>query len=382
MLIYYSDEILKRDSMNKYVFMRGYLFDNLRISIKQLCNKLLENDDVLLCLDSNCRRFKKSFEGENAFVKSFLKNIENLLNIEMNFLQKVNDSLIILFHPVTIHLENNTTLNLTIYLRVFKNDTMIVTIETNTDLDVGSIFETRIVNIETTNENYLTIFNNIPVINILNMFEFVLMLLNKYLTLSYPIMRNFFIIDKQQMSLENITKSLCQTSFDFKKYKPLEDFRHLTDYYHYSNELSSVIYGNNLLEAYYRLLMLDHFIIYLILRDFRYYNKIKKNEYSLKELYEIKEFYGFSYATLKYARFVEDNDYICYVFEIQNKYNLNNICASAIDKKIELKNARFQSILGILGILLAVPTLIEFLFEKKYLDKLVECIKRLIELVK
>jgi len=368
--------------MNKYVFMRGYLFDNLRISIKQLCNKLLENNDVLLCLDSNCRRFKKSFEDENTFAKGFLKNIENLLNIEMNFLQKVNDSLIILFHPVTIHLENNTILNLTIYLRVFKNDTMIVTIEAETNLDVSSIFDTRIVKIETPNENYFTIFNNIPVINILNIFEFVLMLLNKHLILSYPIMRNFFIIDKQEMSLESITKSLCQSSLNFKKYKSLEDFRNLTDYYHYSNELSSVIYGNNLLEAYYRLLMLDHFIIYLILKDFRYYDKIKKNEYGLKELYKIKEFYDFSYATLKYARFVEDNDYICYVLETQNKYNLNNICTSAIDKKIELKNDRFQSILGILAILLAVPTLIEFLFEKKYLDKLVECIKRLIELIK
>lgn len=148
---------------------------------------------------------------------------------------------------------------------------------------------------------------------------------------------------------------------DLKEYKPSKDFRTIKDFYHYTNELTSVVYGENLITAYYRLLMLDHFIIYLLLNDFNQYGKIIKKKYGLKKLYEIKENYEFSYATLKYAKLVEDNEYICYVLKNQNKYKLNNICNIAIDREIESRRNRFQIILTIIGLILALVPIIEFI---------------------
>lgn len=363
--------------MNKYIFMRGYLLNNSKkIKAKNLKNKLLENNEALIYFDSknNCVHFQENCKY-NSLTSSFLEDISILLTGEMLFLQEYNNSFIILLYPIIVNFENNTSITLRIFLRVFENDAMIVTIETNTNVDVGYIMNGKITNVETANENYINDFNKIGIMNFLNIFDFIVLMLNKYITLSAPISRNFFIIDKKKMSLKEVTKSLCQTNLDFKTYKPLKDFRGLTDYYHFANELSSVVYGNYLKDAHYRLLMLDHFVIYLILKDFWYYKKI--NSYGLKKLYEIKNTYEYSYATLKYAQLVEDNNYINYVLRTQNKQNLSKVCASAIDKKIELKNNRFQIVLTILGLLFAIPTLIEF-FINGNLNKIIDFLKKII----
>ena len=150
---------------------------------------------------------------------------------------------------------------------------------------------------------------------------------------------------------------------DFKKYEPLKDFRGFDDYYHYTNELSSAVFGKNINDAYYRLLMLDHFIIYLILKDFRQYNNIKTQNYKLKELYKMKKEYDFSFVTKKYTKLIEDNNYVNYVLKTQNKYDLSKLCSYEIDRKIERKNNIYQIIFLILGVVLALPTLIDFLLK-------------------
>ena len=137
------------------------------------------------------------------------------------------------------------------------------------------------------------------------------------------------------------------------------------------------------MDAYYRLLMLDHFIIYLILFDFKIYNQIKIKSTSLKKLYQLKEDYEYSFITKKYAKLVEDNEYICYVLDTQNKYELSSLCSFSIDRKMTFKNNRFQYIFTIIGLLLAFIPLIdlilrychdEVVFLLKYLIRLILCV--------
>lgn len=184
--------------MNKYVFMRGYLVNNPKIKIKNLYQKLVKNGYAVLFFNSN-NKIQKDCYVNNDFISEFLENMDTLLMGEINYLQSFNASNIILLYPIKIYLEKNVAFDLRIFLREFQNEMIIATIEIVTNKNVLDLFEKRIITIETI-EKYLEIFKTNNNINILSVFGFIEKLLGNYLTLSEPITRNFFIMDKRKMN--------------------------------------------------------------------------------------------------------------------------------------------------------------------------------------
>ena len=106
--------------MNKYVFMRGYLFNKIGNKKENFINELINNKEALVSINNNGDINKtKENSYDFSYIQEFLNKIYFLFKGDNNYLQKVNNSTFVLLLPIILKFDNNCVVNLQIYLRVY-----------------------------------------------------------------------------------------------------------------------------------------------------------------------------------------------------------------------------------------------------------------------
>ena len=175
--------------------------------------------------------------------------------------------------------------------------------------------------------------------------------------------RSSIFINKTNISKQDIFKLLYQSNIDVKEDKELKDYRLANDYKHYSNQILSVLIGENVSSEIWWIILLDTIIIQDLLNDCTYLNNIYDNNYSLKELLQIQEEYERKTSFKKHFPLVEGNDYINSIFNLLNKYDVNTAISNAIERKKEDKHNKKELLISIIGCILAVPALYDYIIE-------------------
>ena len=196
--------------------------------------------------------------------------------------------------------------------------------------------------------NYISNFSNI---------------INNNYTPYIELKRSSIFINQKSIKKQDTYKLLYQSIIDIKENTELKDYRIANDYYHYSDQSLSVLIGENVSSEINWITILDTIIIHDLLNDSAYLNNIYDNTYSLKELLQIQEEYERKSSFKNHFPLIEGNDYINSIFNLLNKNDVNNVISNAIERKKEDKQNKKELVLSILGCILAVPTLYDYIFE-------------------
>lgn len=369
--------------MNRLIFMKGYLINNPKYNVSRIQEELINSRICLLSIDNNGDFKTSNVEYINSsFIDDELGSLLQLstyLNkYEKELLYDYNDKYMLWLYPIHIKYKN-FEINANISLRLYLNNTIITTIEVDSEYDTKKLqkelYTSEFESICSSVELYNYIFENYNINSFNSLFDFVKVLLSGYFEMGDSITRNLFIVDKEKLNIKDIYKILNITEKDFKSYEELKDYRTLDDYYHYSSETSSLIYGSDINQPYMKVLILDYEIIYLILNDFVVYNTLKNDKLSLKELYKLRDDYLFKFATKKYNKYELENDYINDILNLENRYDLKDLISESINKKIEKRNDLFQKNITIITIVLTIFTF----FNSAILDKIISMFKYILE---
>lgn len=358
--------------MNHFIFINGYVFKQTNFDYIELANKLVKSNKITYGIDSELNIYfnktiyphsnnfedqMKSFENNDILMKLYkFRQHLSYFNSENYFLLNLK--------PIKIKYKNTNELNLDIYMVLYKDNTINIIF----DLKLTNNIDYMIINdLIHSNEQfeYILLPNEYPNLNnnnFISLINSLFVLVKDYSNLFNSLNRSIIvlnnIIDKQ-----DIYKLLYSSNMTFKDNFDLKDFRMVTDYSLYTNEMQGLAYGINIERNIYYFLILESKIVNSLLYDTRVKNNLIDNYYSLKELYKIKNDYLFETSFDIYIDYIEANNYVKYVFELMNRKKVIEAISNSIEsKKIDNQNHK-NILLSILTSVLSCIPLYNYIIE-------------------
>ena len=196
-------------------------------------------------------------------------------------------------------------------------------------------------------------------------------LLTSFVNIILPYFKNYVcqrrvsvFINKNNLELDTIKKLLLETPLDVKNNSlELKDYRITKDYFHYSDEIISILVGNNVSEEINWIVLLDTEILNNLITDTAYLNYITEKSISLKQLLQLKKDYEEELAFKNYIPLVEANYYINSIFKLLNRFDVAQLITNEIENYRNSVQIKREYFLSIIGCILAIPAIYDYILK-------------------
>ncbi len=222
----------------------------------------------------------------------------------------------------------------------------------------------RIENEENIEYIYLENFKGIT--NFIDLSKFILLLFGAENNSNIFYSRILYLIDDKKLSNKSINKLLNCCMGNFKESNIGKDYRLFNDYYHYENDTSTVIIGNDCLQNYPGIQSREEYIILRIMKDSIIFKNAVENKYTYNQLKKIRLDYMLEENHYACSPYSEINDSIMHIFNSMHKEirvkNLNTL----LEEKIKEKELGFQDNITLIALLFTCQPITDYILIPLY----------------